>query len=342
MTREYIIADDSMEGRDTGRRGRVKGTNYIAAELSRFGLKPAGDNGTFFQTVPFVVRSPDSASVLTTGGRSFTIFTDFLVVPRIGIQVFLGGLPYGGSFDGTNVPTVWGGTIGGTLLDPAQAKGKVVVFRVAAGGSEQFWSKDDLTEYADARAVIVDIGTDRLPPAVPMRRTAVLYNDTTLHSIPVIVATSGIVSQLFGATTTPATGATGQPLSGHFGYVDRPTEAPTRNVVAILPGSDPALRGQYVAIGAHSDHVGFFPGGPVDHDSIRAFNAVARPRGADDRPPGSVSEAQWSHIRALIDTLHRAHGGPRLDSIMNGADDDGSGTVLALEIAEAFARAGVK
>jgi len=342
MTREYIIADDSMEGRDTGRRGGVKGTNYIAAELARLGLTPAGENGTFFQTVPFVIRSPDSTSTLNAGAQPFTIFTDFLVVPRIGIQVFLGGLPYGGSFRGTNVPTVWGGTIGGTLIDPAQAKGKVVVFRVAGGGSEQFWTKDDLTEYADARAVIVDIGADRLPPAVPMRRTSVLYNDTTIHSIAAIVATSRLVAQLFDGTTPPAPGTAGHDLSGHFGYNDHATEAPTRNVVGIIPGSDPALRGQYVAIGAHSDHVGFFPGGPVDHDSIRAFNAIARPRGADDRLPGNVTPEQWTRIRALIDTLHRAHGGPRLDSIMNGADDDGSGTVLALEIAEAFARARVK
>jgi len=37
--------------------------------------------------------------------------------------------------------------------------------------------------------------------------------------------------------------------------------------------------------------------------------------------------------------LHRAHGGARIDSIYNGADDDGSGTVTVLEVAEAFALA---
>lgn len=56
---------------------------------------------------------------------------------------------------------------------------------------------------------------------------------------------------------------------------------------------------------------------------------------------GSLS-AQGPHVRALIDTLHRAHGGLRLDSIMNGADDDSSGTVLALEIGEAYALPKVK
>jgi len=45
-TRTYIIADDSMEGRDTGRRGGERSARYIRAELKRLGLEPAGDNGT--------------------------------------------------------------------------------------------------------------------------------------------------------------------------------------------------------------------------------------------------------------------------------------------------------
>src|SRR3954471_15120509 len=64
MTREYIIADDSMEGRDTGRRGGLKSANYIAGELKRLGLEPAGNNGTYFQAIPWIVRAPDSAATL--------------------------------------------------------------------------------------------------------------------------------------------------------------------------------------------------------------------------------------------------------------------------------------
>ena len=133
-----------------------------------------------------------------------------------------------------------------------------------------------------------------------------------------------------------AVGTAGLPLSGSAGFIDGPTEAPANNVVGILRGTDPKLRNSYVAIGAHHDHVGMGP--PVDHDSIRAFNQVVRVRGADDPPPREVTAEQWTRIRAVIDSLHRVHG-VRLDSIFNGADDDGSGTVLALEIAEAFAKA---
>jgi Zn-dependent M28 family amino/carboxypeptidase len=69
------------------------------------------------------------------------------------------------------------------------------------------------------------------------------------------------------------------------------------NVVAILPGSDPKLKDEYVVFSAHMDHVG-----------------VAGPRGS-----GGC----------------RAQGA---DSICNGADDDGSGTVAVVELAEAFVR----
>ena len=349
MTRDYIIADDSMEGRDTGTRGGVKGTDYIAGELKRLGLTPAGDRGTFFQEVPFVVRRPDSASVLQVDGRSFRQFTDFLAVPRLGTQAFLGGQPFGGSFTGTNVATVWGGRVGDSgMIDPAQVRGKVVVFALPAGSTGaqawQFWNRrENLARYDAAKAVIVDIGAGPLPAAQNVRGSRLFYNDTTMFSLPVIVAASPITAQIFGAGADALqAGATGKPVSGHFGYVHDATDAPTRNVVAILPGSDPVLRKQYIAIGAHSDHVGFFPGGPVDHDSIRAVNSIGRPRGADDGRVAPLDSAQWAHVRALIDTLHRAHGGPRLDSIMNGADDDGSGTVLMLEIAEAYAKAKVK
>src|SRR6478736_6516047 len=51
--RLFTIAHDSMMGRETGSEGAFKTTTYIAAEFQRLGLRPAGDNGTYFQVVPF-------------------------------------------------------------------------------------------------------------------------------------------------------------------------------------------------------------------------------------------------------------------------------------------------
>ena len=61
-----------------------------------------------------------------------------------------------------------------------------------------------------------------------------------------------------------------------------------------------------------------------------------RPHGADD-PPRQATPEEQTRIRQILDSLRKVHT-PRRDSIYNGADDDGSGTVSALEIAEAFAK----
>jgi putative aminopeptidase FrvX len=129
----------------------------------------------------------------------------------------------------------------------------------------------------------------------------------------------------------------GKTIHGSVTFSETP--APARNVVAILPGSDAKLRSEYVAIGAHNDHVGF-DGAPVDHDSIRAFNGAERKLELA-APNHQVSPEQMAQIKVNVDSLHRAHPARR-DSIFNGADDDGSGTTAVLEIAEAFAGAKVK
>lgn len=115
--------------------------------------------------------------------------------------------------------------------------------------------------------------------------------------------------------------------------------APARNVIGIIPGSDPALRGEYVAITAHNDHVGFNRR-PVDHDSLRAFNAVVRPLGADS-PNRPATPEETARVARILDSLRKLHA-PRLDSINNGADDDGSGTVALIEIARALMRSSAR
>ena len=66
-TRTYIIADDSMEGRDTGKRGGLRSAQYIAGELKRLGLEPAGDNRTYLQRIPWdhIERVTDGTLLVT-------------------------------------------------------------------------------------------------------------------------------------------------------------------------------------------------------------------------------------------------------------------------------------
>jgi hypothetical protein len=343
MTRLYVIADDSMEGRDTGKRGGLRSATYIANELKRLGLEPAGENGTYFQAIPWISRAPDITSTLTLGESALKWGTDFILLPKLGFAPALGGQPFGGGFEGRDVPTVYGGRIGDSTIAPAEARGKVVVFAPSASDPGfNFFLRDDLRRYADAKAIVV--ATLDLGAAPTLKRVRDTYWDVNApgaaRPLTVVSVTNAAAERIFSKPLKNlALGATGSPLSGKASFIDRPTEAPAYNVVAILRGSDPKLRNSYVAIGAHHDHVGFSP--PVDHDSIRAFNSVVRQKGLDDPPPRQISEAQWAEIKSTLDNMRRAHG-VRLDSINNGADDDGSGSVLELEIAESLARAARK
>ena len=112
------------------------------------------------------------------------------------------------------------------------------------------------------------------------------------------------------------------------------------NVVAILEGSDPSLRAQYVALGAHSDHIGL-RSGPIDHDSARAVNqALWERRG---RVAGTASLGASETRRVIAETnARRGAVRSRADSVYNGADDDGSGAMALLELASSFASLPVK
>jgi hypothetical protein len=79
--RLYQFADDSMQGRQVGRYGNKKGTDYIAAEIKRLGLIPAGDNGTYFQVLPYHLRKFTSSSRLTVNGNPLKWNEHFVAVP---------------------------------------------------------------------------------------------------------------------------------------------------------------------------------------------------------------------------------------------------------------------
>src|SRR5207344_2676475 len=48
-----FLADDLLEGRDTGSRGHENAARYVAAQFESFGLKPGGENGTWYQRITF-------------------------------------------------------------------------------------------------------------------------------------------------------------------------------------------------------------------------------------------------------------------------------------------------
>ena len=337
MTRLYIFADDSMMGRQAGTEYNLKGTAYIAAELKRLGLDPAGDSGTFFQNVPLVRRSYAASSKLSVDGEPLAIWTDYAPLPGRGLARGAG-----------TAPVIYGGVYGDTAhaLTATQATGRVVVLMTTGEPPRAAPRLRPGNPLADA-AAIVFVGPDQLSPGyvAMVRRPSVTMLPASpaaaaSASVPVaMTVTRGVAERLLGGPLASAQlGAPGRSVTAALVFEETP--APARNVVAVLRGSDARLKGEYVALGAHNDHIGF-NSRPVDHDSLRAFNAKAWAlAGKYAGLPPLPAETRAS-IRVNVDSLHRLSPA-RPDSIDNGADDDGSGSVALLEIAESLARAKTK
>ena len=241
-------------------------------------------------------------------------------------------------FDSTTTPT------------DAQLAGKVVAFRLTPALSNaelQVWRTTSMyrtyTAIANgsspALGVLSNAG-DSIPAARLREVTDPNASGASQASqAPLtIVVTASVLRNILGASlaATPS-GTVGKAISVNPRV--REVTRPGRNVIAILPGADPRLRGEYVAIGAHTDHVGFAQGAVGEHDSLHVVNQHMRPAGSEggrDLQRDPVSPEEWAAINAEIAALRRVYPA-RPDSIFNGADDDGSGAVSVLEIAEAFA-----
>ena len=338
MTRLYQFADDSMQGRETGTDGHLKSSAYIAAELKRLGLQPAGDNGSYFQNVPMVNRSLDPKATISVDGTTLTALVDFIATV---------GRGEARSLDGSQV--VFGGVLGDTVkpLTAAQVRGKLVIVTAArqGGGPGGFGPLQRAFASLGEAAGIATIVGDQLPPAAIRNaapragNVAMKDPDAPSPASPLTLQlTTRAAELLLGSSLASATkGAAGKTVRGTPKFNE--TTAPARNVVGIIPGSDAKLMAQYVAIGAHNDHVGFTVGNPVDHDSLHLYNqaryAITGMLSRGERPTAEQAAAV-SAIKVNLDSVRKLRAA-RADTIRNGADDDGSGSVTTLELAEAFA-----
>ena len=361
--RLYQFADDSMQGRQVGRFGNQKGTDYLAAEVKRLGLLPAGDNGTYFQQLPYHIRKFTNHSRLTVDGNPIAWNNEWVAVPGQRAPRAI-----------TNADVIYGGIVGdsATWIPKAQSVGKFVVMQPAArsapagggrGGPGGFQQQQ--TPYPEATA-IATLDLDALTlaqriaindptqasqagggrggraggaaPNAPVDSIALLKAQIAqLAPQAAIRLTRDAAAMLFKGKPVEglSPGATGGVVTASLDFVELPTEW-ARNVVAILPGSDPKLKYQYVAIGAHNDHVGMTT--PVDKDSIRAYNIVKnRYLLANDMNQLKASGKMTADgYKVNMDSIRKVYSKPRVDSINNGADDDGSGSMGVLEIAEAM------
>lgn len=294
-----IIADDSMRGRDTPSPELDKVAVYIAGEFRRFGLKPAGDNGTFIQRYSLdrlQIVAESSVAFIHGGGPDVTLQygTDF---------VYADNAFRSGDFAG-EIVLLSGPLAAAATPDTASLAGKMLII---ANPPRNRAERQRLFGWKPAGVIFTTAAPDSVWAQIvsrsgrpqlrdPSRPDGAVTVGMRLSSLQPILARLGADFAAAQAATTfevKPLGAVQFHTHARLKVVEH-NSAP--NVVGILEGSDPRLKSEYVVYSAHMDHVG-----------------VAGPRGT-----GGC----------------RAVGA---DSICNGADDDGSGTVAVVELAEAFA-----
>ncbi|MBA3893745.1 MAG: M28 family peptidase [Gemmatimonadales bacterium] len=327
-----IFADDSMEGRRTGTPGNARGNAYIVSELQRLELRPAGEAGSFVQRVPLSSYTADSSrATLRVGSSGLALWHDYH--------------PYQAQFevparpiDGSSLVYIGGPADSAALPSREALQGKVVVYNSEGTGNTLGTPNLHPAGPLGLISGIMVTGVDTLiatfeqvfrTPRIVVREDVAIPPGLTQPRL--IILPSATVPKLFAKPLDQLRpGDPGGVIQGDVTF--DPSDVGATNVVAVLEGSDPALRGEYVALGAHNDAIGIVPA--VDHDSLRAYNTVMRPRGANDAP-GEPDAEQSARIRAIVDSM-RERRPAALDSIVNGADDDGSGSMGLLEIAEAL------
>jgi hypothetical protein len=285
------LASREFAGRGTGSEGFQKAAEFMRDHFAQLGLNGAGDQGTYWQRVPWGQRKVDAQK------------TRF-VVEAAGKKLFERGATSG---------------LGGSAGSEVDASGPITLLRLGAGSEPSF---EPLPAGGDLLLVCADQG---FPPRwmtqfaralreLPegSRPAAVLYaDDDLLAEQPQLGGSSGA-----GRRANPA--AAGRGLQRNLWLVSRATvdamlkeagqaadalapgkplrlpgltakltvalaesTAPAFNVIGVLPGADKDLAGEYVVIGSHLDHLGergqnWFPGADDDGSGSAGVMAIAQ------------------------------------------------------------------
>jgi len=294
-----FLAGDLLEGRAAASRGYDIAAAYVAAEFRQCGLKPAGSPDSYYQSVPLLEATavlPGSSAELVVDGNShsFEYSTDYL--PSADFLSASSTLSAPMTYAGYGIAAPEFGYDDYANLD---LKGRIAVIFSGApptfpNNERAYFSSSTnkyamLVEHGAVGAVIIDSPQDA--QRTPWDRSVAMswrpqmrwldqsgqaqqtfeqlklrfrFNDTAAAKL-FVGAEHDFESVRAAIETTPLPGFVLPgllTLSATTGL--RKTES--ANVVAVLPGSDPKLKDEYVVISAHLDHLG--RGSAVNGDAV--------------------------------------------------------------------------
>lgn len=271
----FFLASDSMRGRRGATDDELRASMWLAAQAQAMGLQPAGDDGTFFQFFPVRRFRLSETSTVTLGGRPVRLWEDAVVMAPVDARV--------------DAPLI----SGDAPLAPGAASGRAVIATVRPPATPtprwlSLWSWRQTSGAVNAQRVALapsspsalvlvadSVGLLAFENLIKQAREGRYLLDTLgvnpragVPAVPVILVRPEVVAGLDLSTAR----LTMDLRTENFIY-------PSVNVVARVPGTDPALRDEHVLFSGHQDHDGV--NRPINGDSI--WN------GADDNATVSVA-----------------------------------------------------
>ena len=283
-----FLADDLLEGRDTGSRGYDIAANYVASQFIAMGLKPAAADGTFFQKMTVREARLDGTPKLTLNfGGNDTVMAEtaqVLVRPSLTDKSIAVAAPMVFAGFGFDRPE-----LGFDDYKGLDVKGKIVV--VLTGFPKGTPSELGAHLNSDKAVMAMKrgaIGVISVPTLEDTARRSwakrvelsdspskgwVGADGTAFSRAPGIKAAASLNPDAAG----PLFAAAKKPLAKILAQADRQGGRPkgfalpgtaslsvasvwkdvtSANVVAMLPGSDPKLAGEFIGMTAHLDHIG--------------------------------------------------------------------------------------
>lgn len=295
-----FLADDLLEGRETGSRGYDIAARYVASQFMQYGVAPKGDNGSYYQSVPLrsTILDPSQPPVFEIRGKSstealkhlddFTINSSYaedaseitaplvyagygIVAPRFGVDDYA-GLDVNGkivvvlSGYPQGMPNDEGAHFaGGEVKRRAAAeRGAVGLISLQTPKSEKVFAFALSRQYST-----ISLMTWLEADGRPARDTPNLKHRAGL-SLPAsqkLLAHAGAkLEDLIAAADAkqkPARLAFG--VDVHMSRNSQRAPLSSANVVGLVEGSDPLLKNEYVVFTAHLDHLGIAKGKPGDN-----------------------------------------------------------------------------
>ena len=263
------LSDDTMEGRDTGSPAYERAARLVGSKFAAAGLQPAGNDGSWYQRVPMREIAVTRATI-KVGGRPLAFLHELTVAPTVGMPNRVSAAL---AYRGYCAPPSLG-----------DVHGKIVIChgtrRAGLPGSAD---REAAVRAAGAAGMltIADPGFTVEPPRWPYAyaRTVTLASETpkpdSFLKMTLNAASLGKLLPGSGqkAAALIAAGSAGRPLPSfdvpapfRAVFTTRARDISSPNVVAMLPGSDPALTNQAIVLTAHLDGYGY--GEPVNGDRL--------------------------------------------------------------------------